>query len=115
MSRTGWVIITISIALNLILGYLLLIKKNEPKPTLTTTEYIERIDSLNSKLDTITEYRYIIRDRIDTVYVELEKVKVVYEKARNTVINNTTDDNLIFFREYLERNRNRRDSINNLY
>lgn len=113
MSKTWWVVLGVSLVLNLILGYLLLTKKpNAPVPEVQ--EYIERIDSLNSELDIIKERRDVVRERIDTVYVEIEKTKVIYEEARNTILNNTTDDNLLFFREYLKRNRERGDSIDHI-
>lgn len=111
MSKRCLIVLSISLALNLILGYLLLMKKSEVGPVPEIQEYIEKIDSLNSELDTIKERRDVVRERIDTVYVEIERTKVIYEKARNTIINNTTDDNLLFFREYLKR---RRDSIDHL-
>lgn len=113
MSKVWWIVLSVSLALNLILGYLL-IKKNTNYPTQGLQEYIERIDSLNSELDTIRERRDIVREKIDTVYVEIEKTKVIYEKSRNTILNNTTDDNLLFFREYLKRNRERGDSIDHI-
>lgn len=111
MSKVWWIVLSVSLVLNLILGYLL-IRKNDIAPSVEVKEYIERIDSLNLELDTIRERRDEVREKIDTVYVEIEKTKIIYEEARNTILNNSTDDDLLFFRDYLKRNR--RDSINNL-
>lgn len=114
MSKVLWIVLSVSLAFNLVLGYLLLTKRSHNYPVSEIQEYIEKIDSLNSELDTIRERRDEVREKIDTVYVEIEKTRVIYEKSRNTIINNTTDDNLLFFREYLKRIRERRDSIDHI-
>lgn len=113
MTKTGWIILSVSLVLNVVLGWLLFTRNKDPiKVPTTVVKYVERIDSLNSELDTIKEHRDQVKKSIDTVYIELENTKVTYEKACSTIVNNTTSDDLLFFREYLRRNAARRDSIN---
>lgn len=108
MSKTERVILSVSIAINLVLGYLLYSRPTVPSST--SSEFIEKIDSLEVELDTLQEHREELRERIDTVYIEIEKNNKIYEEARNTILNNSVDDDLRFFLEYLEWRR--LDSIN---
>lgn len=111
MSKTWKVILSISLAINLVLGYLLY---SEPVPVSSDTEkYIEKIDSLESELTTLQERRDEVRKEIDTVYIQLKNVDKEYVETRNHIIVNSPDDDYRFFIEYLRRNKARLDSINN--
>lgn len=111
MSKTWKVILSVSLAINLILGYLLY---SEPVPINSNSEkFIEKIDSLESELITIQEHRDKVKEKIDTIYIQLKNVDKEYEETRNRVIANSSDDDYCFFVEYLRRNKARLDSINN--
>ena len=75
--------------------------------------YINKIDSLQSEIDSITTLRDSIDRRIDTVTVTIEKTHIQYEKDYTTIINNTTSKDYVFFLEYIQSNKARLDSINN--
>lgn len=111
MSKRWKVILSISLAINLALGYLLY---NEPAPVSSDSEqYIAKIDSLESELTSIQERRDEVKKEIDTIFVQLKTVDKEYAEACDRVIANSPDDDYCFFVEYLERNRARLDSINN--
>lgn len=108
MQKIWKVILTISIAINLVLGVILL---DKPNTSLTDSEvYIKRIDSLELVLDSLNIRRDSIKERIDTVEILLDKIIVKYEKDRNIIINNSVIDDYLFFTEYLK---TRFDSCNN--
>lgn len=108
----GWkIILFISLAVNLALGYFLY-SKSAPV-SLDSEQYVAKIDSLESELTFIQEHRDKVKEEIDTVYVQLQNVDKEYVETRNRVIANSLDDDYCFFIEYLERNRARLDSINN--
>lgn len=111
MQKVLKVILAISLTANIIFGLTFLEPKSE-EPSIN--EYIERIDSLELVLSTINNKRDSVRVEIDTVYTELDKTEDKYEEIRDIIINNTTSDDFRFFTEYLERNKERLDSINNL-
>lgn len=75
--------------------------------------YINKINSLQSEIDSITTLRDSIDRRIDTVTVTIEKTHIQYEKDYTTIINNTTSEDYVFFLEYIRSNKARLDSINN--
>lgn len=108
----GWkIIFSISIAINLVLGYLLY---SEPVPTNSDSEkFIEKIDSLELELNSIQERRDEVKEEIDTVYVQLENINKEYVETRDRIIANSPNDDYSFFVEYLRRNKARLDSINN--
>lgn len=64
-----------------------------------------------------TDTLYIVRDsinrEIDTINTIIEKVQIKYETDRNTIINNNTSDDYLFFLQYINNNSARLDSINN--
>ena len=64
-----------------------------------------------------TDTLYVVRDsinrEIDTVNMIIEKVQIKYETDRNTIINNNTSDDYLFFLQYINSNSARLDSINN--
>ena len=75
--------------------------------------YVNKIDSLQSEIDSITTLRDSIDRRIDTVIVTIAKTHIQYEKDHTTIINNTTSEDYVFFLEYIRSNKARLDSINN--
>ena len=76
-------------------------------------EFIEKIDSLDSKIDSIYVVKDSICEKIDTVYVRLEDNNKQYEENFNRVINNDTSEDYVFFLDYINSNRARLDSISN--
>lgn len=76
-------------------------------------EFIEKIDSLDSKIDSIYVVRDSICEKIDTVYVKLEDNNKQYEENFNRVINNDANEDYVFFLGYINSNRARLDSISN--
>lgn len=78
------------------------------------SEYVNKIDSLQSEIDSITTLRDSIDQRIDTITITIEKTHIRYEEDRNTILNNTTSEDYVFFLEYIRNNRTRLDSINHL-
>lgn len=111
MPKAWKIILSISLAVNLVLGYLLY---NEPATVSSDSEiYIEKIDSLESELTSIKEHRSEIKEEIDTVFIQLKYVDKEYEEAHNRIINNSFSDDYSYFIEYLRNNRARLDSINN--
>lgn len=111
MQKVWKVILVLSIATNLVLGFILL-----DKPRMNPTDskvYIKKIDSLESVIDSLGIKRDSIKEEIDTVRIYLDKVNASYEEDRSVIINNSVSDDYLFFSEYLERNKTRLDSINN--
>lgn len=76
-------------------------------------EFIEKIDSLDSKIDSIYVVRDSICEKIDTIYVKLEDNNKHYEENFNRVINNDASEDYVFFLDYINSNRARLDSISN--
>lgn len=115
MSRLTKVIliVIVSLSIGFGIGYLVL-----SKPTYQaipdTKEYIERIDSLESEISVLQSKKDSIDAVIDTVYVRIKDNNTRYEENSNTVINNSTSDNYLFFTDYINRNKSRLDSIHNL-
>lgn len=83
-------------------------------PVPDVSEYVNKIDSLQSEIDSISTLRDSIDQRIDTITITIEKTHIQYEKDRNTILNNTTSEDYVFFLEYIRSNQTRIDSINNL-
>lgn len=111
MQKVWKITLIISIIANIVFG-LIIFKPNKNESS--TREYIDKIDSLELVLSTIRDKRDSIRGEIDTIDVNLNEIEKDYEEIRDIVINNSTSDDYLFFTEYLKRNRERLDSINNL-
>lgn len=107
MRKIGIIIFIISLLLNVLLGHTLY-NKNQIRDS-GSSVYLEKIDSLESEISYLTASKDSIKSRIDTVYVKLKANNDNYEKVYNIIINNSIDDDYLFFTEYL----NRADSINN--
>lgn len=86
---------------------------NEIPTTQNPNEFIEKIGSLDSKIDSVYIVRDSIREKIDTVYVKLENNNKQYEENFNHVINNDASEDYVFFLDYINANRARLDSISN--
>lgn len=63
------------------------------------------------KVDTLLIVKDSIERQIDAVYINIEKGKIQYEENRNIIINNSTDEDYLFFKQYLDKSG--LDSINN--
>ena len=98
MQKVWKVILVLSIATNLVLGFILL-----DKPRMNPTDskvYIKKIDSLESVIDSLGIKRDSIKEEIDTVRIYLDKVNASYEEDRSVIINNSVSDDYLFFSEY---------------
>lgn len=111
MSKTWKVILSVSLVINLVLGYLLY-SKSDPVSS-NSDEFVSKIDSLEFELTTLQEHRNKIREEIDTVSTQLRNVNKEYEKTHSRIIVNSPSEDYSFFVEYLRRNAARLDSINN--
>lgn len=86
-------------------------KRESPKQDVS--EYIKKIQFLESQIDSISALNNKIDQKIDTITITIEKTYIQYEKDRNTILNNTTDEDYEFFLQYIRSNSSRLDSINN--
>lgn len=106
----NWVIAILAVVIILLCCYFF------SKPTIPisdSTEYIEKIDSLESEIDSLYKVRDSITEVIDTVYVKLNDINQKHEETVNTIINNTSSEDYCFFINYINRNRSRLDSMYN--
>ena len=76
-------------------------------------EFIEKLDSLNSQIDSIYIVKDSILESIDTVYIQLNNNNKQYEKDFNRIVNNDANEDYVFFLNYINSNRARLDSIRN--
>ena len=76
-------------------------------------EFIEKIDSLDSKIDSVYAVKDSICEKIDTVYIRLEDTNKQYEENFNRIVNNDAGEDYVFFLDYISANRARLDSISN--
>ena len=83
------------------------------KPIQDPVETIEKIDSLDSRIDSIYIIKDSICERVDTIYIELDNNNKQYEENVINIINNNASEDYRFFLEYINSNRIRFDSINN--
>lgn len=106
--------ISLIIIISLYLGfgiYYIVISKS--RSILDSKEYIEKIDSLESEISIFQFKKDSIDTVIDTVYIKIKDNNKRYEKNINNIINNSTNDDYLFFTKYIERNKTRFDSIYN--
>lgn len=75
----------------------------------------ERIEHIQSQVDSVYVVKDSIRERIDTVYVKLENNNKQYEKDVNRVLDNDVNEDRVFFLEYINSNRARLDSISHSF
>lgn len=110
--QKGWkAVLIISIVINLVLGYILI---SEPRSIETNPNvYTEKIDSLGLELNALKQIRDSIRSSIDTITIEINNNKESYEETRDIILSNSVDNDYLFFTDYLRKNKERLDSINN--
>lgn len=96
----------------IILGVILWYPRGNSVVLEDTSKYIDQIDSLQREIDRVNSLKDSIDHKIDTVTIRIIENKVQYEKDRNTILNNTTSEDYVFFTEYVRANRARLDSIN---
>lgn len=109
MRKSEKVILILFIINSLALGYIIL----KPTEKSLNSNYSNKIDSLKSELLLIKTKRDSVNKRIDTTIVKIKQNERIYKETVNNIINNTVDDDYIFFINYLKENRERFDSINN--
>ena len=78
-----------------------------PNKEYNTEIYKIQIDSLQNKLDSLYLVEREVDLKIDTITIEIEKTKIVYEKEHNTILNNTPSEDYKFFTDYINSNRER--------
>ena len=111
MQRIREVILILSIITNVALGYILY--SNSSKVESNSEEFIAKIDSLELELSNLEVKRDSVNKEIDTVFVKLTAIEKEYEEKYINILSNSTSDDYVFFTDYLERNKERLDSINN--
>lgn len=111
MQRIREVILILSLITNVALGYILY--SNSSKVESNSEEFIAKIDSLELELSNLEVKRDSINKEIDTVFVKLTVIEKEYEEKYINILSNSTSDDYVFFTDYLERNKERLDSINN--
>lgn len=99
MNKLGYFLFGISFIINLILVHKLFNRE-------VINPNTEKIDSLELELKNKKDS---IVTLVDTVFIKIHTNNKEYEDIRNTIVNNTVNDDYIFFTKYL----NSRDSINN--
>ena len=110
VTKRNWLIILLLIAM----GAILWCWPKGGSSVTDVSEYTEKIDSLQSEIDSISVLKDSVDQRIDTIIITIEKTHIKYEKDRNIILSNTTSEDYVFFLEYLRSNKARLDSINNL-
>lgn len=88
-----------------------------PKKVVTkdSEEFIEKIDSSNSKIDSIYFIKDSIQEKIDTIYIKLQDNNKQYEEDINRIVTNTVNEDYSLFLNYISSNTARLDSIYNSY
>lgn len=79
------------------------------------TQSKEKIENIQSQVDSIYSKKDSIQERIDTIYVRLENNDKQYEKDVNHILTNDANEDRMFFLEYINSNRARLDSICNSF
>ena len=113
MQRIREVILILSLITNVALGYILY--SNSSKVESNSEEFIAKIDSLELELSNLEVKRDSVNKEIDTVFVKLTVIEKEYEEEYINILSNSTSDDYVFFTDYLERNKERFDSINNFW
>lgn len=89
----------------LFIGFIFIYNKSNSESS------IKQIDDSKS---IIIQYKNDSIDQvIDTIYITLKENNKRYEENNNVIINNSVDENYVFFTNYINRNKSRLDSINN--
>lgn len=101
----------ISIILILVLSCILIWIYNRDT---VSKESIEKIDSLETEISNIETKKDSVNMVIDTIYIKIKDNEKRYKENSINVINNSPNDDLLFFTDYIERNKSRFDSLYNL-
>lgn len=101
-----WKIIAIILIFIIVLYLLWDRKRSVPN----VDEYINKIDSLESVISNIHTKHDSIQVEIDTIYKEIASTESEYEEIYNIISNNSTNDDYLFFTNYLKE---RFDSVYN--
>lgn len=109
--KKNWIIAFLVIVI-ILQGYFLFKPANNTISD--STEYIERIDSLESEIDSLINIREDIIERVDTIYVKLNNISSEHEKDVDIIVNNDVSEDYSFFLEYIRNNKSRLDSMYNL-
>jgi outer membrane lipoprotein-sorting protein len=109
--KKNWIIIFLIIVI-IFLNYCLF--KSNNTTISDSTEYIEKIDSLESEIDSLNNIRNDILERVDTIYVKLNNINSEHEKNVSIIVNNDIDEDYSFFLEYIRNNKSRLDSMYNI-
>lgn len=109
--KKNWIIAFLAIVI-ILQGYFLF--KSEKTTISDSTEYIERIDSLELEIDSLSNIRDSIIERVDTIYVKLNNISSEHEKNVDIIVNNDVSEDYSFFLEYIRSNKSRLDSLYNL-
>lgn len=112
MSKWWGIAIVFLCVVNLIFGIIILFTPihTEYNPS----KYTNKIDSLEVELNYWKLKKDSINNIIDTVNTNIYYIEKDYEKVRDNIINNSISDDYLFFTDYLRKNKERLDSINNL-
>ena len=68
---------------------------------------VNKIDSLNIIIDSLSLKRTNIDKKIDTIYINLDNNDLEYEKNYNNIINNNVSEDYMFFSEYINNYKSR--------
>lgn len=103
MGQKAWCITAIIIICSII-GFLWWINYSSDKSITINEQYIQYLEG---QLDSLKTLEKEVELKIDTVTIEIEKVKIEYEERHNTILNNTPSEDYKFFTDYINSNRER--------
>lgn len=100
----------------LILSALLILVCFFPKHVeiIDDTPYKNKIDSLENVINELQNKKDSIKIEIDTVYLKIADNTKRYEETRNDIINNTVNEDFLFFSNYIRKQQERFDSYDNI-
>lgn len=110
-SKKGLILFCTCLIVGILVGHYIWPNKNTSKLP-NVDEYLNRINTLESIVDSLESRKVYIDHKIDTVEIIIEKINGQYKEDYNTIINNTPTEDYLFFVEYIKCNRERLDSIN---
>lgn len=104
----------IILGLFLLIGFLFYkeVYKNDSIDEVNPEKFINKIDSLELIVDSLSIKKEIIEKEIDTVYIEIHNNNLKYEENYNTILDNDVNEDYKFFSNYIEQYKSRFDSIN---
>lgn len=104
----------IILGLFLLIGFLFYkeVYKNDSIDEVNPEKFINKIDSLELVIDSLSIKKEIIEKEIDTVYIEIHNNDLKYEENCSIILNNDVNEDYKFFSNYIEQYKSRFDSIN---